>query len=121
MLHISPKEHLMFEEVSIQVSGLRPTQHVTIRCEVTEGKFVFDSHAHFVGSLDGTVDLAKDGSFGGSYSGVSKMGIFWSMLPAKGQMNGLRYFPRKCMSVMYYKIQVGHCVILIPYCTNVLQ
>ena len=110
MLHIEPKESLLDELVSIRITGLRPGQPVTMRCETVEQKFVFESHAHFIASLNGEVDLSQDPSFGGCYLGVDAMGIFAHMLPASGQMMGLRYFPRHCMDAMVFKLQVydGH-------------
>ena len=110
MIQIEPTECLMDELVSIRVSGLRPGQHITIRCETWEQKFVYDSYAHFIASLEGEVDCTRDPSFGGCYRGVNAMGIFAHMLPAVGQMKGLRYFPRRCMSAMEFQLQVyaGH-------------
>ena len=96
----------MDEYISIRVSGLQSGQHVTLRCETVEGKFVFDSYAHFVASIDGEVDLTKHPSFGGSYKGIDQMGIFANMLPALYQKDGLRYFPRSFEKPIPFKLQV---------------
>ena len=106
MLHIDPVECLMDDLISIKINKLQPAQHITLRCEVIEGDYVFDSHAHFVASLDGVVDVSNDPSFGGNYTGVIQMGIFSYMIPAKWQKTGLRYFPRNCVDPMKYNLQV---------------
>ena len=53
---------------------------------------MFDSQAHYIANKDGRVDVCRDSSLGGSYSGVEPMGLLWSMKPAPGQRKGLRLF-----------------------------
>ena len=91
MIQIEPAECLMDEPIHIRIAGLQPGQHVTVRCETKEQTHTYDSHAHYMASLQGGVDLDCDPSFGGCYRGVNGMGLFEHMLPAEGQMKGLRY------------------------------
>ncbi|PFX18585.1 bile acid-CoA:amino acid N-acyltransferase-like [Stylophora pistillata] len=51
---------------------------------------IFESHAHFIADKHGQVDVCRDPSVGGSYNGVSAMGLLWSMKPAPGQRKGIR-------------------------------
>ena len=55
---------------------------------------MFESHGHFIADKDGGVDVCRDSSLGGSYSGVEPMGLLWSMKPAPGQQKGLRLFKK---------------------------
>ena len=83
------------DDVQITLTNLRPGQHVTLQALIKKRKTIFYSHAHFVASLSGTINVASDNSFGGSYTGVSPMGIFWSMQPVdkKGVFKAARYLP----------------------------
>ena len=65
---------------------------------------MFESHAHYVADEEGKVDVCRDLSLGGSYSGVEPMGLLWSMKPAPGQKKGLRL--RKPDVTTPYNIEV---------------
>jgi dienelactone hydrolase len=47
-----------------------------------EAHQLWQSSAHFHADRQGAVDLARQASEGGSYSGLDHMGLFWSLLPA---------------------------------------
>ncbi|XP_067686473.1 acyl-coenzyme A amino acid N-acyltransferase 1-like [Haliotis asinina] len=83
-VNISPRVALVDEKVSITVSGLRPQQPVTVKVWVEEGKAVFSSCGHFLANQQGQVNAAQHASLGGTYRGVDRMGLIWSMKPVPG-------------------------------------
>ncbi|KAL9979727.1 hypothetical protein ACROYT_G017434 [Oculina patagonica] len=90
-ISVQPISSLIDDKVNILVSGLEPEQTVTLVAKLLSDKgALFYSHAHFIADKDGEVDVYRDSSLGGSYSGVSPMGLLWSMKPAPGQRKGIR-------------------------------
>ena len=86
---MEPKSRLVDDKVNIIVSGLEPTQNVTLEAKLVDEKgHVFKSHAHYIANNDGEVDVGRDLSLGGSYRGVEPKGLLWSMKP--GQRKELR-------------------------------
>ena len=86
-----PKSSLIDKITKINLSRLKPLQNITLGAKVVGDKGeTFESHAHFIAGKNGEVDVCRDSSLGGSYSGVSPMGLLWSMQPALGQRKGIR-------------------------------
>ena len=91
MLNLTPRSSLIDKITRINVSRLKPLQKITLGAKIVGDKGeVFQSHAHLIADKDGEVDVCRDLSLGGSYSGVSPMGLFWSMKPAPRQTKGTR-------------------------------
>ena len=91
MLHLRPKSSLIDKKTKINVSRLKPLQNVTLGAQVVGDKGeIFQSHAYFIADKDGEVDVCRDSSLGGSYRGVSPMGLLWSMKQAPGQRKGIK-------------------------------
>ena len=91
MLNLTPRSSLIDKITKINVSRLKPLQNITLGAQIVGDKGrVFESHAHFIADKDGEVDVCRDSSLGGSYSGVSPMGLLWSMKPAPGERKGIR-------------------------------
>ena len=91
MFNVRPKSSLIDKITKINVSRLDPLQNITLAAQIVGDKGeTFESHAHFIADKDGEVDVCRDSSVGGSYSGVSPMGLLWSMKPAPGQRKGIR-------------------------------
>jgi len=83
---VEPTSSLVDEEVRIRVFELEPNQAVTLEARIEGDKGeVFKSYAHYIADKDGGVDVCRDSSFGGSYSGIELMGLIWSMKPALGK------------------------------------
>jgi hypothetical protein len=79
----------MDEEVRICVRGLLPNQDVWIGAETQDDeRRMWRSQARLHADLDGAADLARTKSIGGTYSGLSQMGLFWSMQLAADGANG---------------------------------
>ncbi|XP_053553781.1 acyl-coenzyme A thioesterase 1 [Bombina bombina] len=80
---VSPQSALADEKLHIQVLGLSPRQQVTLRAVVVDDEdFLFHSCAHYEADSSGIVDLCRDASLGGDYTGVLPMGLLWSLSPA---------------------------------------
>ena len=95
IVRVEPASSLIDDKVRIFVSKLEPKQTVTLEAKIVGDKGeVFVSHAHYIADKDGKVDVSRDSSLGGSYSGVEPMGLLWSMKPAPGQRKGLRLLKR---------------------------
>ena len=91
MLHLRAKSSLIDKITKINVSRLKPLQNITLGAKVVGDKGeTFESHAYFIADKNGEVDVCRDSSLGGSYRGVSPMGLLWSMKPAPGQRKGIK-------------------------------
>ncbi|XP_068590908.1 acyl-coenzyme A thioesterase 1-like isoform X1 [Cebidichthys violaceus] len=82
-LRLLPRARCMFDEpVQVKVAGLRSRQVVTVRARSTDEKgVVFSSSATYRADGGGAIDLERDPSLSGSYTGVEPMGLLWSMRP----------------------------------------
>lgn len=77
--------------VEISLAGLPPDAVVEVRAErVLENAWqlgaplgTYRSEARFQADAAGSVDLNASPSLGGSFTGVSRSGLFWSMLPVE--------------------------------------
>jgi dienelactone hydrolase len=82
ILDISPRRVLMDEVAVIKASGLEPNERITIRARLVDGADqVWSSKAEFITDEHGVVDVSKQAPSGGSYKGISAMGLIWSMMP----------------------------------------
>ena len=95
MLNMWPRSSLIDKITKINVALLKSGQKVTLGANLFgDSGELFESHAHYIAGKDGEVDVCRDSSLGGSYSGVEPMGLIWSMKPANGQRKGIRLFKR---------------------------
>ena len=70
----------------IMVARLRPLQKITLGANIVgDGGEIFQSHAHYIADKHGEVEVDRESSLGGSYSGVEPMGLFWSMNRLQGR------------------------------------
>ncbi|WP_267898433.1 acyl-CoA thioesterase/bile acid-CoA:amino acid N-acyltransferase family protein [Actinomadura harenae] len=71
--------------VHISVSGLRGGERVSVAASAPDVRGqVWRGDADFRADAHGTVDLVRDRSTSGTYTGVDGMGEFWSMNPPGG-------------------------------------
>ncbi|XP_069866915.1 bile acid-CoA:amino acid N-acyltransferase-like [Dipodomys merriami] len=78
----TPLSALADEPVRIRATGLIPFQTVCFQASVKDEKEdVFRSQAFFRANEAGEVDLERDPSLGGDYTGIHPMGLFWSLKP----------------------------------------
>ncbi|XP_056266620.1 acyl-coenzyme A thioesterase 5-like [Pseudoliparis swirei] len=83
-LRLLPRARCLFDEpVQVKVDGLRSSQMVTVRARATDERGVaFSSSATYRADGGGVVDLERDPSLGGTYTGIEPTGLLWSMKPA---------------------------------------
>ncbi|RXN16736.1 acyl-coenzyme A thioesterase 1-like protein [Labeo rohita] len=80
-IRLLPSHKCSFEDpVHVTVSGLNPQQRVDLRSKLTDdtGR-VFQASATYQADGSGQVDLNRDPSLGGSFTGVEPMGLFWAL------------------------------------------
>ncbi|XP_030275989.1 peroxisomal succinyl-coenzyme A thioesterase-like [Sparus aurata] len=91
LLTAAPVRGLIDEQISIKGRFLPPDSPVTVRARMhSEEGDLWESFAHYNTTADGTVNLTRDHSVGGSYLGCEPMGLFWALQPAPGAREGLR-------------------------------
>ena len=80
-LIINPASSHTSREVDIIGDGFLPDAPITIHSSLVcpEEYFDFQSYAHIYADKDGCFDISTAESIGGTYTGVEKMGLFWSM------------------------------------------
>ncbi|XP_075470404.1 acyl-coenzyme A thioesterase 5-like [Ascaphus truei] len=78
-----PQSGLADERLQIKVLGLSPRQQVSLRAVVVDEQgCLFNSCAHYEADGTGNVDLHRDPSHGGNYTGLLPMGLLWSLSPS---------------------------------------
>lgn len=94
-LDVSPTSCLHDEQVNIIVSGLKPSQDVTIKTHMKDTRGTeFMAYAHYRADEAGCVDVTKRESLGGSYEGVFPMGLIGCLKPAPHEYQYTRFFKR---------------------------
>ncbi|XP_071438543.1 putative acyl-coenzyme A thioesterase 6 [Sinocyclocheilus grahami] len=80
-IRLLPSYKCSFEDpVHVTVSGLNHQQRVDLRSKITdESGRVFQASATYQADDNGQVDLNRDPSLGGSFTGVEPMGLFWAL------------------------------------------
>ncbi|XP_037643785.1 acyl-coenzyme A thioesterase 5-like [Sebastes umbrosus] len=80
-LRLLPRARCMFDDpIQVKVAGLRSRQVITMRARSTDEKgVVFSSSATYKADGSGEIDLQREPSLGGSYTGIEPMGLLWSM------------------------------------------
>lgn len=96
---VAPASALMDEVLDVRISGLRPGQRVTLRATMPDSaQRTWRAEAVFVANSRGEINIARDASLAGSYTGVDPMGLVTSMdLP--DQPGVAVYFPPSLDSV----------------------
>jgi dienelactone hydrolase len=81
------------ERLEIQLTGLDPGQHVTLRASQTDDlQRTWRAHATFVADSGGEVDVARQAPVSGTYADVDAMGLVWSMALAADEPNQAPFF-----------------------------
>uniref|UniRef100_A0A671PKK6 Acyl-coenzyme A thioesterase 1-like n=2 Tax=Sinocyclocheilus anshuiensis TaxID=1608454 RepID=A0A671PKK6_9TELE len=80
-IRLLPSYKCSFEDpVHVTVSGLNHQQCVDLRSKITDDSGrVFQAWATYQADDNGQVDLNRDPSLGGSFTGVEPMGLFWAL------------------------------------------
>ncbi len=92
---IDPPAPFLDEDVRVRLLSAVPGAPAVI-CATTidDAERVWRSEATFRAGADGGVDLWTAASICGSYTGISPMGIFWSMVVDPSQANGRTIFAK---------------------------
>ncbi|XP_074660933.1 acyl-coenzyme A amino acid N-acyltransferase 1-like [Tubulanus polymorphus] len=93
-LRVTPDNDLIDASLKIEADNIKPLENVTLYSEMHEGGFKFGAYSYFVTGPDGTLDLTRDPSVGGSYVGVHPHGLLWGMEPLPGQRPGIRFMKK---------------------------
>lgn len=82
-LKILPSVRCLFDKlVQVRVEGLTPHKQVQLRSRLVDDRgLVFKASALYKANETGQVDVCREPSLGGSYTGVEPMGLFWAMAP----------------------------------------
>lgn len=75
---VTPTTGLADRARTILVTGVRPTQRVTLNARSIGADAIWSATASFRASQRGVINLADSAPTSGSYHGVSAMGLFWS-------------------------------------------
>lgn len=79
---VTPSSSLADQMVQVVVSGLAPSQLVTLRAWLMdEHGERFQARAFYRSDEEGTVDAGRHAALGGNYTGVWPMGLFWFLQP----------------------------------------
>ncbi|XP_054472586.1 bile acid-CoA:amino acid N-acyltransferase-like [Anoplopoma fimbria] len=91
LLTATPVRALIDEPISIKGHFLPPQCPVTVCAQMhSDDGDLWEAFAHYNTNVDGTINLTRDHSVGGSYLGCEPMGLFWGLQPAPGSREGLR-------------------------------
>lgn len=111
LLTAAPVRALIDEHISIKGCFLPPQSPITMCAQMQsdEGDH-WEAFAHYNTNADGTVNLTRDHSVGGSYVGCEPMGLFWGLQPAPGSREGLRLRKKNVETpyVMLLSLLEGH-------------
>lgn len=78
-------EEPAFEPVDVRLSGLEPGERTTVTSTATDAKGqTWTGTGLYTADKSGKVDLAKEASSGGTYTGVDGSGLLWSANPPAG-------------------------------------
>ncbi|XP_067437483.1 peroxisomal succinyl-coenzyme A thioesterase-like isoform X1 [Thunnus thynnus] len=111
ILSVLPTRALVDEKFKVLVENLPAGSPVTLHSlHHSEDKDYWEAYAHYISDHKGTVSVAEDLSFGGTYAGIEPMGLLWSMRPVPGSRTGLRLRKMDVRSPMLVNISVysGH-------------
>uniref|UniRef100_A0A8C2ZME6 Acyl-CoA thioesterase 14 n=1 Tax=Cyclopterus lumpus TaxID=8103 RepID=A0A8C2ZME6_CYCLU len=91
VISVTPSRALVDETFRVAVQNLPPGSPVTLHSlHRSEDEDLWEAFGHYVSDSRGTVSVADDFSFGGTYTGKEAMGLLWSMSPVPGSREGLR-------------------------------
>ena len=62
----------MDEKVAIRITGLEPESKITVRASIDEEGTRFESFANYVATYDGLVDMTKQPSLNGTFTGKNR-------------------------------------------------
>ncbi|ESO88692.1 hypothetical protein LOTGIDRAFT_125734 [Lottia gigantea] len=80
-ISVSQTDSLMDDIISVKITELKPHKLVTLSAQIKEKPSeIFISNGWYKADNNGDVDLAKDASLNGTYTGINPMGFLSSMV-----------------------------------------
>jgi dienelactone hydrolase len=108
-IDVAPTTSAADQPVQIMVSGLTPDTVASLRLRSTDSKGVaWSSSAAFRASPAGSIDPAHSAALSGSYTGVSPMGLFWSMRPDRRAAEGAYFWRARPLSFQLSVVTGDH-------------
>ncbi|XP_068170588.1 bile acid-CoA:amino acid N-acyltransferase-like [Antennarius striatus] len=111
LLTATPHRPLIDEQITIKGRFLPPHCPVTLCAQIqNEDGHLWKSFAHYNTNAEGTVNLARDCSVGGSYLGCEPMGLFWGLQPVPAALDilSMRKKNVETPSVTLVSVLEGH-------------
>jgi dienelactone hydrolase len=106
-LHSSPNPAFIDEQLRVGVMGLAAGELAILRATTFDDESRrWTSEARFVTDASGSIDMASQESLGGTYRGVSPMGLFWSMRLDESHAHGRTTFVKKNTSANRVSVDV---------------
>jgi dienelactone hydrolase len=95
VLRVAPERALVDKPFTVRLAGVPPRARVTLSARLRDDAgYEWTSSATFVASAAGAVDASADPSVDGSYTGVSPMGLVWSMRSSPDASNPMLFRTR---------------------------
>jgi dienelactone hydrolase len=118
-IQVNPNPSFVDKEVGITLRGIRPGLRVSILAETEDDdRRTWKSAAEFTADASGEVNVSRGESLGGSYRGISAMGLFWSMKLAALAANDGSTFKKTTDESHHVRVTarldeqtVAHCVL----------
>ncbi|CAN9498827.1 unnamed protein product [Ophioblennius macclurei] len=110
-LSVNPSRGLVDEQLVILVQNTCPCSHLTVHAfHQCDDGHSWDAFGHYMSDATGNVNVSKDCSLGGTYSGIEPMGLLWSLRPVPGSKPGLRMRKKNVQVPMLVTVSVyeGH-------------
>ncbi|MFJ8542470.1 acyl-CoA thioesterase/BAAT N-terminal domain-containing protein [Streptomyces sp. NPDC093586] len=96
------------EAVHVRISGLISGEEVTVTTHTTDVRNMgWSGRAVFTADAKGIVDLGYAEPESGTYRGADAMGLFWSMIPAKGDPDQSAFEPSYPQRSPSYRIKLA--------------
>ena len=105
-LLVTRETALVDEPFDVVVSGVRPGAGVTLDARMLDdASNEWTSSATFTADATGTISTARDAARSGSYTGISPMGLVWSMRSAPEASNPMLF--RKTLTPLEIRISAS--------------
>ena len=81
-INVTPHERTILDDFTIQITGAAPNGKVVVEASLTDArKRIWTSRGVYTADFNGAVNPATSASLEGTYTGVNRHGLIWSMLP----------------------------------------
>jgi len=96
------------EPVHVRISGLASGEEVSVTTPATDFRdMAWSGRAVFTADARGIVDLERDKPKSGTYRGADAMGLFWSMIPTKGDPDQSSFEPSHPQQSRSFRISLA--------------